>query len=76
MRPRLAEKLVRQAAVAVLPVGMLFQVHFLDEVFAVEEADDGQPAAGLEDVAALAGELLVAHLARHLLGGAQRAQVQ
>ncbi len=76
MSPALAEHLVGQAAVGVLPFWMFFQIDFLNEVLAVEQQLDGLLAARDKDLATALGELLFAQLAGHLFGGPQGAQVQ
>ncbi len=76
VRPPLAEHMVGQAAVAVLPLGVLLQIDSLDEVLAVEHRVYRVVPPRLEDPAALRCERAISHFPGHLLGGAERSQVQ
>ena len=76
MRPPLAEELVGQASVGVLPVGIRLEVHLLHEVLAVEERHARRRLSHPEDAVAPLRERRVTDLARHLIGGAKRAEVK
>ena len=76
LRPTLAKQLVGQTAIRILILRVLLQIHRLNEILAVEQPLDAEPAARLENLAAAPGELVVAHFPRHFLRGAQAAEIE